>query len=313
MNISTKERLIEDLEIIANRIYINLRNAGFPSDSLLKGIENSGGNNLRSNKTMSDGLVLSSDPGIRILIKFDDFNQPDLIHQASLHYEKYPAVVLGATSEFKWTYSVYFLTKSENFVVPWAGNWVNDPDKLASSEVLMSQFMAEEFLQSTLSTVFLYKYIMKPDNPFFYFARGEGSPLKRELCFGRVPLRGDKSLALDHEIQRSGMLTQGAMLYEILHLGIPIAILEVSFGSEKAPRDLNLSCGVDYIRFRAFSNGKDRTFSSWRVRGPEGNFSKKIPLKYMTYYEFLGRLFAGDAEIMREWDEFSENLKRKLI
>lgn len=259
---------------------------------------------------MSDRLVLSSDPGVRILIKFDGFNQPDLIHQASLHYEKYP-VVLGTTCEFKWTYSVYFLTKSENFVAPWARNWINDPDKLVSDEFLKSPFMADEFLQSTLSTVFLYKYIMKPDNPFFYFARGEESPLKKGLCFSRVPLRGDKSLTLDHEIQRSGMLTQGAMLYEIHHLGIPIAILEVSFGSEKAPRDL--SRGVDYIRFRAFSNGKDRTFSSWRVRGPEGNFSKKIPLKYMTYYEFLGRLFAGDVEILREWDEFSENLKRKLI
>lgn len=311
MNINTKESLIEDLEIIANRIYTTLRNAGFPSDSLLKGIENSGGNNLRSNnKSMSDRFVFSSDPCVRILIKFDDFNQPDLIHQASLHYEKLP-VDLGSPPEFKWTYSIYLITRSQNYIIPRSGTWLNDPDKLASDEILMSPFMAEEFLQSTLSTVFLYKYIMKPDNPFFYFARGEGSPLEKWLMFGRVPLRGDKNLTLNHDIHHSSMLTQGAILYEIQHLGIPIAILEVSFGSEKAPGDL--SCGVDYIQFRAFSNGKDRTFNSWKVRGPDGNITKKISLKYMTYYEFLGRLFTGDVEILREWDEFLENLKRKLI
>lgn len=312
MNISPRKRLIKNLEIIASRIYTDLRNAGFPFDSVVKGIEMNGWSNLGSNKSMSEKMVLSSDPSIRILIKFNDFNQPDLIHQASLHYEKLPTILGATTSEFKWTYSIYFLTKSENFVIPRSGTWINDPDNLVSDESLMSPFMADEFLQSTLSTVFLYKYIMKPDNPFFYFAREERSSLERGLGLGHVPLRGDdKSLTLNHDVQYSSVLTQGALLYEIHHFGKTIAILEVSFGSEKAPG--NLSRGIDYIQFRAFSNGKDGAFNSWKVRGSEGNFTKKIPLKYMTYYEFLGRLFTRDVEILREWDDFSENLKRKLI
>lgn len=36
MNISPRKRLIKNLEIIASRIYTDLRNAGFPFDSVVK-------------------------------------------------------------------------------------------------------------------------------------------------------------------------------------------------------------------------------------------------------------------------------------